>query len=377
MNSPRRPHALANILANWGTFASVALLNFFLSPYIVHHLGNSQYGLWAIIGSVLCYLGLLDLGVRRAVTRYIARYLAAGDVEAANRLTSSALALFAASGIMALAIAAAIAAFIPQFIQMPPEHLTSARLALLVGGGTVGFTLLAGVFGGTVVGMQHFTKINMVDLSLEGGRALATWLVIGQGGGILSLAIIQFCISTARLVIYRALSRRLLPELKISIVAIERRTIQTILSFSGCAILVQVSGMVVLFSDSIVIGTLLPVSAVTFFMIGANLTEYGRTVLSGISYTLTPMVSAATVQHPERAAALLRRSIRLGTLTVLPILVTFLVRGGTFITLWMGPAYGAQSGSILRTLATALCFSASYQMITATMFGLNRHRRMV
>jgi O-antigen/teichoic acid export membrane protein len=68
MNSTRRPHALANILANWGTFASVALLNFFLSPYIVHHLGNSQYGLWAIIGSVLCYLGLLDLGVRSAVT---------------------------------------------------------------------------------------------------------------------------------------------------------------------------------------------------------------------------------------------------------------------------------------------------------------------
>jgi O-antigen/teichoic acid export membrane protein len=233
------------------------------------------------------------------------------------------------------------------------------------------------VFGGTIVGMQHFTKINMVDLTLEAGRGLATWIVIGQGGGILSLAAIQFCVSTARLVIYRSLSRRLLPELKISIYAIERRTIQTILSFSGCAILVQVSGMVILFSDSIVIGTLLPVSAVTFFMIGANLTEYGRTVLSGISYTLTPMVSAATVHHPERAAALLRRSIRLGTLTVLPILVTFLVRGGAFITLWMGPAYGAQSGSILRTLATALCFSASYQMITATMFGLNRHRRMV
>jgi len=373
----KRPHALANILANWGAFASVALLNFFLSPFIVHHLGNSVYGLWAIVGSVVCYLGLLDLGVRSAVTRYTARYLAAGDLPAANRLTSSAVALFAVSGLIALALAVVVAAVLPHVIQLPPDQAAAARAALLIGGVTVGLSLLAGVFGGTIVGMQQFTKINLVDVTLEAARGLATWIVVGRGGGILGLALIQLGVSIIRLALYVVLSRRLLPGLRISIDAVERGTIKTILSFSSCAILVQVSGMVILFSDSIVIGMILPVSAVTFFMIGANLTEYGRTVLSGISQTLTPLVSATTVHHPEKAAGLLRRSVRLGTLTVLPILVTFLVRGSTFIGLWMGPAYSELSGSILRTLTVALCFSASYQMITSTMFGLNRHRRMV
>jgi hypothetical protein len=42
------------------------------------------------------------------------------------------------------------------------------------------------VFGGTVVGMQHFTKINMVDLSL--GDAAPRDVARDRRGGILSLA---------------------------------------------------------------------------------------------------------------------------------------------------------------------------------------------
>ena len=135
--------------------------------------------------------------------------------------------------------------------------------------------------------------------------------------------------------------------------------------------------MLILASDSLVIGALLPVSAVTFFAIGASLTEYARTVLSGISQPLTPMISAFdAVSNSDAVRKVFQRSIRLGTLVVLPILVTFLVRGPSFIGLWMGEGYRGASGTVLRILTVALCFAVSYQIVTATMLGLNRHRPM-
>jgi O-antigen/teichoic acid export membrane protein len=70
----QHPRPLRNVITNWaGTFSSM-LIAFFLSPFVVHHLGATSYGIWILIMSVTGYLGLLDLGVRGTVPRYIATF---------------------------------------------------------------------------------------------------------------------------------------------------------------------------------------------------------------------------------------------------------------------------------------------------------------
>jgi len=69
----RLPSALRN-LSNWAGFACSSVTFFFLSPFVFHHLGNSAYGIWVLIGSLTGYLGLFNLGVRGALTRNVARF---------------------------------------------------------------------------------------------------------------------------------------------------------------------------------------------------------------------------------------------------------------------------------------------------------------
>src|SRR5450755_2807636 len=57
-----------NVLSNWLALAVTTVVGFFLSPFVVHRLGNLAYGVWVIIGSLVSYMGLLDLGLRGAVT---------------------------------------------------------------------------------------------------------------------------------------------------------------------------------------------------------------------------------------------------------------------------------------------------------------------
>lgn len=90
---------IRNVLANWGTYVFATALAFFLSPYVVQHLGDAGYGVWTLVGSLTGYLGLLDFGVRQAVTRYVARAFARDDSGEASRVMSSAAAMFAASAV--------------------------------------------------------------------------------------------------------------------------------------------------------------------------------------------------------------------------------------------------------------------------------------
>ena len=68
---------------------------------------------------------------------------------------------------------------------------------------------------------------------------------------------------------------------------------------------------------------------------------------------------------------------KIATLVHLPIVVTFILRGETFIRLWMGPEYAALSGEVLWVLSLAYWFIAGRQVMVTTLMGLNRHRVLV
>src|SRR5262249_13115587 len=73
----------------------------------------------------------------------------------------------------------------------------------------------------------------------------------------------------------------------------------------------------------------------------------------------------------------LLRSSRLATVVILPIAITFVLRGSTFIGLWMGPQYAGLSGKVLAVLAFCLMPIAGYQIVTVAMLGLNRHAALI
>ncbi|MBW2186470.1 MAG: polysaccharide biosynthesis protein, partial [Deltaproteobacteria bacterium] len=64
-----------NLFANWIGHGSNLVVMFFLSPFIVHTLGVTQYGVWQILTVLTGYMGILDLGVRASTGRYIILYL--------------------------------------------------------------------------------------------------------------------------------------------------------------------------------------------------------------------------------------------------------------------------------------------------------------
>jgi len=59
---------------------------------------------------------------------------------------------------------------------------------------------------------------------------------------------------------------------------------------------------------------------------------------------------------------------------VLPIVITFLTRGPTFIALWMGPRYMSTAGAVLQILALGLCVYMSYQVFGNSIIALALHK---
>src|ERR1700726_2064805 len=85
MRKFEKAQILKNVGSSWSALAINIAVGIFLSPFILHRLGDAAFGTWVLIFSVTGYYGLFDLGIRSSIIRYVSKYAATGD---SNKLAS-------------------------------------------------------------------------------------------------------------------------------------------------------------------------------------------------------------------------------------------------------------------------------------------------
>jgi O-antigen/teichoic acid export membrane protein len=362
-------------LSNWAGFLVSALIAFFLSPFVVHHLGNSAYGVWVLIGSLTGYLGLMDLGVRGAVTRYVSSFHALGNHNEASRVASSALTIFVSAGILVFVASVILAIFGVDLFHIPPTYRVTSQIILVIAGLNIAVSLVSGVFGGTLVALQRFDLTNLIEVVLGLLRGVVIVAVLLRGYGLTSLAVTQLLFAVASCAIYAWISLSQYSQLRVSLLHCDLQHLRMIFSFSVYAFLITISLKLVFYTDSIVIGAFLPVSLITFFAIAGNLMNYSRDLISGISTIAAPKASALDATGDrEGVRRVLLKGAQFATIVILPVALTFMLRGKTFIRVWMGSEYAQQSGHVLWILTLASMFAAGEAAAGSTMMGIGKHR---
>jgi O-antigen/teichoic acid export membrane protein len=150
-----------------------------------------------------------------------------------------------------------------------------------------------------------------------------------------------------------------------------------LLSFGASMVAIFLLGKIVAASDSIIIASIFPIDAVTFFVIAGSLCQYAKDVVTALSNVMTPRVSALTSMGSDRVTEEVLAVAGIGILISTPIAVTFLIRGESFIALWMGSAYGPVSGEILKVFAVVVWLEAGRSLVINTLVGMGKHRTLL
>ena len=378
MTDKNRPSRFArNAVANWIAFLYVAIVGFLLSPYVVDHLGATRYGVWALIAGLVGYLGLLDLGIRQAVNRYTARHHSAGDHLGCSLIISAALRLFGFLGLVAILLSVVLAWFAPHLFNIPGELADEARVIIVLGGLSIAVSLVSGVFGGVITGIERFDIQCCIEILLTTTRTVAIVLALHEGHGLLALAVIQLLATILNCIVVASAVRWLYPELRIRLWADLGPQMRTILSFSASLTVLYVLSKIISYSDAAVIAAFLPIESVTYFAIAGNLCLYAKEVPRALSSLMTPRISALTSSGSTGVGALILGVAKIATLAATAIAITFILRGESFITLWMGSAYGPLSGQVLLILAIVVWLDASRSVILDSLTGMAKQSTVI
>ena len=357
---------------DWVAMGTTIVAGFLMSPFLVRNLGDSAYGVWILIGSLVGYLGLLDLGVTQSIVKYIAEHRARGDQEAINRVITGGVAFYSLMGLISLGVSFGVAFRFNGIFNTGLDDHTVFKIAVLAGL-NLAVSFPATVYVGVLRGYQRYDIDSLVTSITIIVRSLILVALVLGGHGLVALAIVTLVSDLTRLAILIFCVYRINPLITVSRVYLSKPEMKRLFNYSIFAFLIIMGKRMIFYTDSIVIGIFLPAAAVTRYFVGSRLVTYLLQAAEAVG-VLTPTTSDLDARNDRQSIReLLVLSTKYLLLVTLPLGTIFLVMGETFISLWMGPAY-AGSASILTILTIAAIAHLIEMPPSIVLMGIGKHR---
>jgi O-antigen/teichoic acid export membrane protein len=285
------------------------------------------------------YYTLLDLGIRSAVSYYVAMYHAKDDALSLRQSVASAVWTLAAAGTLITIAASATVLLVPGWFA---QSVDAAELvpAILIMAATVGASLPMEALTSVLVGHQRFDIVNAIDVSLRIPTAIAIVLALYSGGGLIEMSMIQAC---AKVVGWTAMFfavRRVVPAVSLNPKWVSKASLRSLTHIGSRNVIGNIAVLANNRSSLIIIGLFVGAEAVTFFTIARLLVDYTSTANFNVTRAFTPqLTNLFTRSDHSGLRETLYKGTRLSGLLVVVFVAGLLAFGTYFIRLWISPSY--------------------------------------
>jgi O-antigen/teichoic acid export membrane protein len=318
--------------------AAEFLTGFFITPYIIHGLGQELYGAWGMIQQAISYFSLTDFRAPTALRFLLQLKQHEEDPESKQRLIGASLVLWGICLPLAIVLGVVLIQFAPLIIRMSPGNDAPVRIALAV-------LLVNSVIDRVLSIPMHILRAQNMDyvgmgintLTVLGGSllsALAIWLGFGLPGLAIATMLNIMLISIGRF----AIARRALPWISAKIPS--RDVFVSFFKTSAWLLFIGLGGMLAYTTDTMLVGFILgPSIAAVYISTGLVMRMVGEPMYQVISSGNAGLIGLCGQKDWERVATVRKEMyfILLFFMTILGTGVIALNR--SFLSLWLGPQF--------------------------------------
>ncbi len=334
------PH-LRNLTASWSGVGLNIIISFLMTPFIVHSLGDVRYGIWSLIISVVGYLGLADIGLRRSITKHINQYLAQENQAKAQQVVSTSLiSLFFVSGFILL-FSLIIAFYFHQlFSGVSEDYIFEIRVAFFLCAVELAVGLTISVFRRA---MESFNRFDIVQFLLIGRlilRTIGVIVVLILHPTLIWLSVVSLASLILMAIALLGATFKIWPELRIRPPYFDRDIFREIIGFGLPTFFDNVSARIINYTDITIIGVLINVETVTIYSISLMMINYSQEFIKKISNIITPSIfKEAALGNNRNVQYLFLKTVNTSAYLCIPVIVGFTIFGTSFVNLWIGPKY--------------------------------------
>lgn len=318
------------------------LIGIFYTPYLTRMLGQSEYGLYSLVASVISYLTVLDLGFGNAIIVYTSKYIAKKDKENENKLHGMFFVIYIILGIIAGIIGAVLVLNVEKLFgnSMSIEELAKAKTLMKILTFNLIITFPLSIFGSIITAYEKFIFNKVVNIIRILIMPLIMIPLLLMGYKSIALVILTTVLNIACLLINMWYCLKKL-DVKLKFSGFDFKLLREIFAYSFFIFLNSIIDKVNWSLDNFILGTVSGTITVAVYAVAQQFNNMYLSFSTAISNVLLPKVAKmeATNSSDEEFTDIFIKTGRIQYIIMALIITGFILFGKYFITMLYGESY--------------------------------------
>jgi O-antigen/teichoic acid export membrane protein len=361
-------NSIFNLLGEIVPFAAAVVA----IPFLIKALGTDRFGVLSLVWIAIGYFSFFDLGLGRALTKFVSENLGSGQVEVIPEIVWTSLFLLLALGMAGTFAVSLLARWmvysalnIP--VSLQPETLRSFYILAL----SLPFVVITAGLRGVLQAQQRFGLLNVVRVPMGLAAYLGPLLVLPFSHSLLPVVEV---LATNRLIfagIHLLLCFHVIPALKHRVI-LNFSIVPGLLRFGGWITVSNIVSPAMLYLDRFIVSALLSTAAVAYYATPYSAVTALLLIPTGIVAVLFPAFATSFVQDPGRAGRLCAQGVKVVLLAMFPITLLIVAFARPGLTLWLGAEFSQHGFRVLQVLAIGILVNSLAFMPFALIQGAGR-----
>ena len=344
------------VILSYGSEAVQILSGLIYTPIMLRILGQSEYGLYQLVHSIVAYMSLFSLGFGSSYIRFYSRYKAKDDYEEIARLNGMFMTIFSAIAIICLVCGIGLVTNIESVLGggLTESELATARILMIFMVVNMAVSFPASVFNCYVTSQEKFIfqkGLIFLQRILNPFLALPLLLVgFGSVGMVLVTTVLTFAafLSSVWYCVKKLKIRFLFNGFRFS-------SLKEMWAFTFFIFLNQIIDQINWNLDKYLLGRMVGTTGVAIYSLGAQINTMYMQFSTSISNVFAPKVNRIVAETNDNKALseLFSRIGRVQFIILSLALSGFIVFGKPFMTFWGGEGYEKSYGIALLLIGPA------------------------
>lgn len=329
------------ILSYFSLLASI-LVALLYTPIMIRLLGQSEYGLYALIGSLIAYFSVLDLGLGNAIVRYTSRNRAVGDKQIEAKLNGMFLILYLIIGILTILIGAIIYFYLDDIFTngLSTSELRKAKIMVIIITINFAFSFPLAIFGSIIQAYERFVIFKLVEIVRILAVPIITLPFLYLGFGSVAMVVIVSVVNIGSLLFNLYYCFKYI-KIKFHFGKIDLTLLKEILGYSFFVFLGVIVDQIYWNTDQFILGALVGTVSVAIYAIAMQFINMYKRFSTSISGLFLPRASIMVARKSSNEE-ITNEMIKYGRIqyTIMAYILTgFILFGRPFINFWAGTNY--------------------------------------
>lgn len=358
-------------------FMSIGI-SFVYVPIMLRILGQGEYGLYALVQSIIAYIQMTEFGIGTTAVRFNSKYIANKDIKGQRRTNGMIFLLYLGITLISLIIGSIVYCNLNNIYgsNLSATDIIIVKNLFILALFNLTITFVFQIFNAIIISYEKFFFLKLLMLIQTILGPIGMLIVLHFGYRAIGMLVVTTVISSSSGLIQMIYSITIL-KVKFDFRNFDKVIFKGLFSFTFFVFLNSFAHQLFSNADKIIISIFKDASSIAIYAIAIQLSGYFYTFSNVITGLYMPRITKIVIENPNDDTFVIEELIKIGRLqsTIGGLIFGGLIAlGHSFILRWVGTEYN-QVYIIMMIIIAPQVIGASQSLFTPLMQAMNLHKK--